>query len=92
MALPPSATSTDVDLVPLTIADASRRIASKRLSPVELTQATLARIESLNPKLGAFITVIGDQAMDSARAAERDIMRGKHRGPLHGVAVAVKDT
>ena len=92
LALPPSATSTDVDLVPLTIADASRRIASKRLSPVELTQATLSRIESLNPKLGAFITVIGDQAMDAARAAERDIMRGKHRGPLHGIPFAVKDT
>ena len=47
----------EVDLLPLTISEAAKRIAAKQLSPVELTRSTLARIEALNPKVGAFITV-----------------------------------
>src|SRR5437868_4154881 len=84
--------SPGVELLPLTIAEAGKRIAAKQLSPVELTRSTLARIEALNPKVGAFITVAGDQAMDAARAAEKEIMQGKYRGPLHGIPFGAKDT
>jgi aspartyl-tRNA(Asn)/glutamyl-tRNA(Gln) amidotransferase subunit A len=79
------------DLTTLTIAEASRRIARRELSPVELTQAALERIERLNPRLNAFITVLGDQAIDGAKMAEREIMAGKIRGPLHGIPIALKD-
>ena len=80
------------DLLSLTIADAAKKIAAKQLSPVELTRNTLARIEALNPKVGAFITVSADQAMDAARKAEQEIMQGKYRGPLHGIPFGAKDT
>ena len=80
------------DLSGLTIAEAARRISRRQLSPVELTEATLARITTLNPKVGAFITVAAEQALDAARAAEREIQQGRYRGPLHGIPVGVKDT
>jgi aspartyl-tRNA(Asn)/glutamyl-tRNA(Gln) amidotransferase subunit A len=92
MALPQAAPSPSQDLLPLTVAEAGQRIASKQLSPIELTRQTLARIEALNPKTGAFITVSADQAMDAARAAEREIMQGKYRGPMHGIPFGAKDT
>jgi aspartyl-tRNA(Asn)/glutamyl-tRNA(Gln) amidotransferase subunit A len=91
-AFPAAAQSSEVDLLPLTIVEAGKRIAAKQLSPVELTRSTLARIEALNPKVGAFITVTADQAIDSARTAEREIMQGKYRGPLHGIPFGAKDT
>lgn len=68
----------------------SGRIRDQRVSPVELVAACLRRIEALNPRLNAFITVI-DDAHDQARAAEAEIKEGKWRGPLHGIPVAVKD-
>lgn len=67
------------------------RIGSKQVSPVEVTEAVLARIDSLNPKLNAYMTVTGEQAMASARAAESEIAGGKYRGPLHGVPIGLKD-
>ena len=76
----------------LTIRDAGARIRGKRLSPVELTQATLARIDAVEPKVRAFITLTREGALEAARAAEREIMAGRYRGPLHGIPVAVKDT
>jgi len=75
----------------LTIAEASRLIRARRLSPVELTEACLARIEALGPQLDAFVTVTADLARAQAKAAEREIARGRHRGPLHGIPVALKD-
>jgi aspartyl-tRNA(Asn)/glutamyl-tRNA(Gln) amidotransferase subunit A len=63
----------------------------RAVSPVELTQACLARIERLNPVLNAFITVTADQAFQQARDAEAEIRKGKWRGPLHGVPIALKD-
>jgi aspartyl-tRNA(Asn)/glutamyl-tRNA(Gln) amidotransferase subunit A len=80
------------DLHYLTIRDASARIRSRRLSPVELTQATLARIDAVEPKVRAFITLTRESALETARAAEREIMAGRYRGPLHGIPIAVKDT
>ncbi len=62
-----------------------------QVSPVEIVEACLARIEALDPMLRAFITVAGDQALDAARRAEDLARRGKELGPLHGVPVALKD-
>jgi aspartyl-tRNA(Asn)/glutamyl-tRNA(Gln) amidotransferase subunit A len=80
-----------VDLSTLTIAEAARRIGRKELSPVELTHAALERIERLNPRLNAFITVLQEQAMAAARAAEKEMMAGQRRGPLHGIPIGLKD-
>jgi aspartyl-tRNA(Asn)/glutamyl-tRNA(Gln) amidotransferase subunit A len=88
----PQGTGATSDPTSLTIAEAADRISRRQLSPVELTEAILARIERIDPKVGAFITVAADQAMEAARAAERDIARGRYRGPLHGIPVGVKDT
>jgi aspartyl-tRNA(Asn)/glutamyl-tRNA(Gln) amidotransferase subunit A len=90
---PEAATSAAaLDLSTLTIVDAARQISKRRLSPVELTKAVLARVEALNPKVGAFITVAAEQALTAARNAEREIQKGAYRGPLHGIPVGVKDT
>jgi aspartyl-tRNA(Asn)/glutamyl-tRNA(Gln) amidotransferase subunit A len=61
------------------------------ISPVELTNACLARIERLNPTLNAFITVTRESALAQARQAEAEIHRGNWRGPLHGIPLALKD-
>jgi aspartyl-tRNA(Asn)/glutamyl-tRNA(Gln) amidotransferase subunit A len=61
------------------------------LSPVELTVDCLARIEKLNPRLNAFITVTAEPALAQARVAEAEIRRGDWRGPLHGIPLALKD-
>ena len=61
------------------------------LSPVELTEDCLARIEKQNPRLNAFITVTAESARAQARTAEGEIRRGDWRGPLHGVPLALKD-
>jgi aspartyl-tRNA(Asn)/glutamyl-tRNA(Gln) amidotransferase subunit A len=66
-------------------------IATKRLSPVEIVDAFLARIERLNPTLNAYCTVTADQARAAARRAEEAVMRGAALGPLHGVPVSIKD-
>ncbi|MDE3094638.1 MAG: amidase [Chloroflexota bacterium] len=79
------------DLALVSLEDVARLIAAKQVSPVELTREMLDRIERLNPKLNAYFTVTADQALDAARAAEREVAAGRYRGPLHGVPVAVKD-
>jgi aspartyl-tRNA(Asn)/glutamyl-tRNA(Gln) amidotransferase subunit A len=78
-------------LVGLTVARASRLIKARRLSPVELVRATLARVERLQPRLGAFITVTAETALRQARKAEKEIANGDHKGPLHGVPITLKD-
>ncbi|HSF33926.1 MAG TPA: amidase [Candidatus Tectomicrobia bacterium] len=80
-----------VDLTTLTIAEAARRMERKELSPVELTQAALGRISSFNPQLNAFITILADQAISTAKIAEQEMMSGQRRGPLHGMPIALKD-
>jgi aspartyl-tRNA(Asn)/glutamyl-tRNA(Gln) amidotransferase subunit A len=74
-----------------TIAELGQRLRRREISPVEITQACLERIEKLNPALNAFITVIAETALVNARAAQAEIARGEWRGPLHGVPVALKD-
>ena len=67
-------------------------IRGKKLSPVEVMKAVLGRIERLNPTLNAFVTLTAEQAMRSARAAERALTkRGARLGPLHGVPFSTKD-
>jgi len=79
------------DLAFLTLSEASQQIQKRAVSPVDLTQACLARIERLNPQLNAYITVTAGSALEEAKTAEREISEGKWRGPLHGIPMAVKD-
>ena len=74
----------------LTIAEAGRLIAARKLSPVELTKALLKRIETVDPTLNAFLLVTGQKALSAARAAEKAVMAGRE-GPLLGIPVAYKD-
>ena len=75
----------------LSASELSRLIASREVSPVDATEAYLDRIESLDFKFNAYLTVTRDMAIAAAREAEREIAAGNHRGPMHGVPVAVKD-
>lgn len=75
----------------LTITELALRIKSKELSPVQVVQRCLSRIEKLNPSLNAFITVAAETALAEARAAEAEIQSGIWRGPLHGIPIALKD-
>jgi aspartyl-tRNA(Asn)/glutamyl-tRNA(Gln) amidotransferase subunit A len=75
----------------LSIVEAAALIQARKLSPVELTQAYLERIERLNPLLNAYITVTAEMALAAARAAEAEIMRRNYRGVLHGIPLAIKD-
>jgi len=79
------------DLVFKSAAELGPLIKARKVSPVELTQACLDRIETLNPKLNAFITITRDQALTRAREAEKQIQAGKYIGPLHGIPYAAKD-
>lgn len=81
----------DKNLCNLTIVDIGIKIAAKELSPVELTEAHLGRIEALNPTLNAFITIAYDRARIEAKAAEADVMAGNIRSPLHGIPIGIKD-
>ncbi len=75
----------------ITVAEASELLRRKEISPVELTNACLARIEELNPSINAFITVMHDSALAEARSAECEINAGNWRGPLHGIPIGLKD-
>jgi aspartyl-tRNA(Asn)/glutamyl-tRNA(Gln) amidotransferase subunit A len=79
------------DLTTLTIDSARRRIAAGDLSPVELTRAYLERIESVDERVNSYITVTAEQALEQARALERELAAGRSRGPLHGIPIALKD-
>ena len=67
-------------------------VAAREVSPVELTEACLRRIDELEPKLHAFLHLAPEYAMDAAREAEAAVMRGDELGPLHGVPIPIKDT
>ena len=75
----------------LGLSDASAHLRDGALSPVELAEALLARIEALEPGLRAFVRVTPERALEDARRAEAEIARGDWRGPLHGVPIALKD-
>ena len=79
------------DLHYLGLVEAGEEIRARRLSSVEVTRAQLARIEKLDGRLHSYATVTPDGALAAAEEADREIAAGRHRGPLHGVPVAVKD-
>jgi aspartyl-tRNA(Asn)/glutamyl-tRNA(Gln) amidotransferase subunit A len=66
-------------------------IRKREISPIEAVEAYLERIESLNGKLNAFLTVCRDEALEAAQEAEQALSRGNYLGPMHGIPVAVKD-
>jgi aspartyl-tRNA(Asn)/glutamyl-tRNA(Gln) amidotransferase subunit A len=75
----------------LSVGEAMRLMRLGELSPVEMTESSLRRIEAVEPTLHAWVRVMGDEAMAAAREAEAQLQRGEDRGPLHGIPVAVKD-
>lgn len=75
----------------LSVREVARLIETREVSPVELTQLMLDRIDLLDPRLHSYATVMRTHSLAAARTAEREIGSGNYRGPLHGVPVAVKD-
>lgn len=75
----------------LSLSELSHLIQKKEISPVELVKAHLSRIESLEPKLNSFITLLPEQAIENAKEMEKEIQGGKYRGPLHGIPFGLKD-
>ncbi len=80
------------DLTLLSAVSMAEQIRTKKLSPIELVDAHLARIEKLNPQLNAFVQVDADGARRQARAAEDSVLRGETLGPLHGVPLSIKSS
>ena len=79
------------DILYMTVEELAPQIRAKKISPLALAEGYLARLESLGPKLGAVATITRERAMEEARAAEKEIVAGKYRGPLHGIPYGVKD-
>src|SRR5712692_8142343 len=75
----------------LSVTELAKRIESKKLSPVELTQMYLERSEKLGPHFNSYACLTPEIALEQAKAAEKDIRRGHYRGPLHGIPYAAKD-
>ena len=69
----------------------SRDIAARKLSPVEITEYMLSRIEQVDARIMSYVTVTAERALEQAKIAEAEIMAGKNRGPMHGVPIAYKD-
>jgi aspartyl-tRNA(Asn)/glutamyl-tRNA(Gln) amidotransferase subunit A len=79
------------DICFLTIAEAAQRFRAGTLTPTALTRAILGRIESVNPKIDAYLLVMADDALAAAARAEKELGEGHDRGPMHGIPVALKD-
>src|SRR5437016_14387785 len=75
----------------LSVSELAKRIESKKLSPVALTQAYLDRSQKLGPRFNAYARLTPEIALEQAKAAEKEIQRGHYRGPLHGIPYAAKD-
>jgi aspartyl-tRNA(Asn)/glutamyl-tRNA(Gln) amidotransferase subunit A len=82
---------TSSDLTQLTVEQAAAGLSGRVISPIDLIEATLDRIESVEPRINAFVTVFKEGARAEAKAAEAEIASGRYRGPLHGIPMAVKD-
>ncbi len=81
----------DQGLLFRSLSDLAEQIRRKNVSPVEVTRAVLDRLEGLNPRLNAFLTNFGEQALEAAKRAEQAIVAGQAPGALHGVPLALKD-
>jgi aspartyl-tRNA(Asn)/glutamyl-tRNA(Gln) amidotransferase subunit A len=79
------------DICWMSAADLAKSIRRKKLSPVEVVEDILERIEVINPKINAYVTVIANSALAEAKKAEKAVMKGGELGPLHGVPFSVKD-
>lgn len=79
------------DLAFLTASELAPLIRTKQLSPVELTKHILNRIDTIDQTLYSYITPLHGLAIKQAREAEKDIMQGKYKGPLHGIPIGIKD-
>jgi aspartyl-tRNA(Asn)/glutamyl-tRNA(Gln) amidotransferase subunit A len=79
------------DLTELTIEQAGTLIQQRRLSPVDIIDATLSRIAAIDDTLHAYIALRGDEARRDAHVAEQEILAGRYKGPLHGIPYALKD-
>jgi aspartyl-tRNA(Asn)/glutamyl-tRNA(Gln) amidotransferase subunit A len=80
-----------LDVNNLTIKHLSKLIASREISCLEVVDATIERIQKLNPKLNAFITILDESARREARYADSLLKQGKYLGPLHGIPISLKD-
>ena len=79
------------ELCYLSIAEAAPLLKSRQLSPVELINAFLHRIEAIDSRIHSFVLVTGEEALRQARAAETEIAAGRYRGPMHGIPIGLKD-
>ncbi len=80
-----------MDPTTLTIAEASKLIAARKLSPLELTQACLAKTKRLDNKLSAYVELTEESALAGARAATAAAAKGALKSPLHGIPIGLKD-
>ena len=80
-----------INIESLTLKSASDLIRSRALSPAELVQACLDRIEAVDGQVKAWVVVLAEQAMAQAKQAEQEIRSGHYRGPLHGIPYGAKD-
>ncbi len=90
-AAPLAAQSTPSDLAALSLLEAAALYNARKASSVELTEACLRRIDTYNPKVNAFITVLKEKALARAKAMDAERASGKRRSPLHGIPIALKD-
>ena len=81
----------DMDITSITISNLREKIKEGEISLAELVQAFLNRSERLNEEVNAFITILKDEALESAHRADEEIRAGQYRGPLHGIPFALKD-
>ena len=79
------------DVLYLTVRELSEQIHTRKISPVDLTEAYLKRSETIGARLNAYATLTHERALDEAKQAESEIVKGKIRGPLHGIPYAAKD-
>lgn len=80
-----------MELYELPLIEVAEKIRTKEVSPVEVAESSLARLEEVEPLLTAFVTTTPELALEQAKAAEKEIADGKYRGPLHGIPLGVKD-
>jgi aspartyl-tRNA(Asn)/glutamyl-tRNA(Gln) amidotransferase subunit A len=79
------------DILYLPVRELQTHLRKRSFSPVELTRSYLNRSQQIGSRLNAYVTLTEDLALEQARAAEREILSGRHRGPLHGIPYALKD-
>src|SRR5437879_11482980 len=75
----------------LSVSELAKRIESKKLSPLDLTQAYLDRSQKFGSRFNAYALLTPEIALEQAKAAEKEIQRGHYRAPLHGIPYAAKD-